>query len=91
MWSASPKVETLYLGDDVEVLDVWGRSAVVEEVMVDGHPRQQIPVGPMPVFVIGADPMLLAFRMGVHLSTNRLDAILGDKQRFECRDHQPVA
>lgn len=89
MWSPTPRIETLYLGDDVSVMDVWGRSTKASEVTRDGRTAQVIPVGPVPVFVLGADPMLLAFRMGVALSTDQLDSLLGEAQTLDVEFTNP--
>lgn len=89
MWSANPGTESLYLGDDISIIDVWGRQTAVPTSTVNGRTVHQIPVGPMPVFVTGVDPMLLAFRMSVRLSRNQLDSLLGQSQNLDVEFTNP--
>lgn len=57
--NATPVRETLYLGDDVHVVDVWGDRLELETV--DG--RQTVAVGPMPRFVVGLNESVSRWRM----------------------------
>ncbi len=82
MWSPTPIVEELFLGDNVQSVDVWGHVRDVPTVEHAGHPAQRIEIGPMPIFVIGADPTLLAFRMSVALGQTQLDSVLGQSQQL---------
>ncbi|MDR1924297.1 MAG: hypothetical protein LBQ66_07980 [Planctomycetaceae bacterium] len=60
---AKPVTETLYLGEEVEVIDVWGRHFVPE---LEGR-NQKIVVGRMPVFVVGLDTNITRMRVGFSL------------------------
>jgi hypothetical protein len=56
VWSEKPTTETLYLGDEVETIDVWGHRSAVPNVTLQNQVRQQIEVGRLPQFVVGLDP-----------------------------------
>ncbi len=62
-WDDRPGVMTLYLGDDVEVRDLFGTR---ETPLVDDA-RMRIPIGPLPRFMVNLDEPLvetiLSFRM----------------------------
>ena len=56
-----PVVETLYLGNEPEMIDVWGRSIVPEQI---GN-SQIIPVTQTPVFITGVNLDVVRFRLGM--------------------------
>ncbi len=80
MWSPSPNVEEMYLGENVKQIDVWGRVTDVPTVMIEGQKRQRIEVGPMPIFLVDVDATLLAFRMSVAIVEKQIDSLLGQRQ-----------
>lgn len=90
MWSDEPREEKLYLGENVQVVDVWGR---VTDSPVDPdpvQPGQRIRVGRVPVFVTGVDPSLLTFRMSVTVSPPQLDSLLGQMQPLSVQFTNPM-
>lgn len=82
LWSAEPTEELAYLGENVRTIDVWGRSKPVPIEVQDGHAVQRLKIGPTPIFVVGADPVVLAFRMSVELDKTKLDSLLGTTQQI---------
>lgn len=86
-WSPEPRSETIYLGDDVSMIDVWGRRKQLP-TMSDG--RQILSTGPLPVFIVGSDPVLLAFRMGVELTDPAIDSIINRTQPFRVEATNPT-
>ena len=80
LWSTVPGKERLFLGEGAKSVDVWGR---VTDLPIDfnGHqPGQVVHTGPVPIFVVGADPSLLRFRMSVDVQPSRLDSLIGRDQ-----------
>ena len=53
-----PVVESLFLGEDTEIIDLWGKRIRAER---DGR-NQVIPVGPMPIFVTGLNADVVRLR-----------------------------
>jgi len=80
MWADELTEELAYFGDGARMVDVWGRVTPLPTVEVRGQLVQRVPVGPEPVFLIGCDPAVLAFRMSVELGSDRLDSPLGRKE-----------
>lgn len=72
-WSDTPRRETLYLGEQVEVENVWGQRQAVESQ----SGRQTIEVGPVPVVVHGLHPAITAWRQSIVLEGHQLPSILG--------------
>lgn len=82
LWSAEPTEELMYLGEHIQSVDVWGKVTNLPIEMAEDQPIQRVQIGPMPIFIIGADPQLLAFRMSVDVQPKQLDSLLGQVQKF---------
>ncbi|MGI9471346.1 MAG: COG1470 family protein [Rubripirellula sp.] len=82
LWSEGPSEERVYFGDGVKMVDVWGNVTSLPVEYDGDQPVQRVPVGRVPVFIIGADPTLLAFRMSVELEQKQLDSLLGQVQNL---------
>jgi hypothetical protein len=80
LWSPVPSEERLFLGDGAKTIDVWGQVRPLKIELDGNQPVQVVPTGPQPIFVVGADPSLLAFRMSVDIQPRRLDSLIGRKQ-----------
>ncbi|TWT54031.1 hypothetical protein Pla22_16660 [Rubripirellula amarantea] len=90
MWSSDPKEEKIYFGENVKMVDVWGRATNLPVQSDPVQPHQKISVGRIPVFIVGADPMLLAFRMSVDVTPEQFDALLGKKQQLKVHFTNPT-
>jgi hypothetical protein len=73
MWRETPAEEVLFLGRDVEQVDLWGR---VTRPRQQGD-RQVIRVGPMPTFVIGINSAVAQWRMALTLEATQLPSVFG--------------
>jgi hypothetical protein len=91
LWSAEPTEELIYLGDDVRAVDVWGQSTELPVEPIGDQPVQRIKIGPMPTFVIGVDPTMLAFRMSVDVKEKQLDSFLGQVQKLSVTFTNPTS
>ena len=90
VWSAEPTEERMYLGEKVQTVDVWGRVKHLRTQVDGNQPYQTLKIGPVPKFVIGADPTLLAFRMSVNLDQRQLDSFLGQAQKLSVSFTNPT-
>lgn len=90
MWAPQPTEESLYLGENIQVVDVWGRARELPNEIQGNQYVQRIPVGPIPTFVTGVDPLLLALRMSVQLAPAQLDSFLGEPQRLSISFGNPT-
>ncbi len=75
VWNERPCEETIYLGDDVYQIDVWGRKT---KPPLDGE-RQVLQVGPTPSFVIGPNRNLCLWRVAMELEKPRIPCLPGIK------------
>jgi hypothetical protein len=82
LWSSEPTQEKIFLGDDVKQVDPWGRVTDLPVIVDPIQPHQSINVGPIPTFITGVDPVLLAFRMSVKTQPDQFDSLLGHQQKL---------
>lgn len=73
VWNKVPTTEKIYLGEDVRIVDVWGRS---ERPGQDEH-RQVIEVSNLPQFVVGLEPSVARWRMNARLIEPNIPSIFG--------------
>lgn len=80
VWNDTPTRETIYLGEDVYVVDVWGRRKRPAEVPEGKFVRQHIEVGRLPIFVTGVDPQIARWRMSFRFERDRIASVFGHEQ-----------
>jgi hypothetical protein len=90
MWADEETEELAYFGDGARMVDVWGRVTPLQTVEIGGQSLQRVRIGPEPVFLIGCDPAVLAFRMSVELGSDRLDSPLGRKEVMDIAFTNPM-
>ena len=76
VWNDTPVQETIFLGTDVQIVDLWGRKKKLQQ---DGF-RQVIPVGREPIFVVDVNPKVARWRMGFNFDNQRLASAFGRAQ-----------
>ncbi|TWU22414.1 hypothetical protein Pla52o_34700 [Novipirellula galeiformis] len=90
LWSPTSCEEQIFLGDDVHVVDIWGRQQPLPIEIIDGQAAQRVKIGPRPIFISGADPTLLAFRMSVNVEQEQVDSLLGQTQPIDVSFTNPT-
>jgi hypothetical protein len=88
LWNETPVNETLYLGDDVRQMTVWGDDSVVPSSQDQGAPVQTVMAGPLPIFLSGLDPAVTRWRLHCAIQPSRLTGAFGGGQvaRLHCRN-----
>ncbi len=76
VWNEVPVEETIFLGDEAYVVDLWGRR---REAKYSGN-RQVIPSGPMPMFIRNVNRDLARLRMSFNFENQKLAGVFGRKQ-----------
>lgn len=77
LWNDVPTVEQMYLGDQLQARDVWGKAIPVRTVQSErGTPEQQVSVGPWPIFVHGVDLNIVRFHQEFELQLKNMDNAL---------------
>ncbi|MEO8271641.1 MAG: hypothetical protein ABI557_18100, partial [Aureliella sp.] len=81
LWNDVPTVEQMYLGDQLQATDVWGKTISVSAVRSQrGTPEQQITAGPWPIFIHGVDLDIVRFHQRFELQVKNLDNALAVAQ-----------
>lgn len=73
VWNEVPTEEVLYLGEEVQQIDIWGRMARPEQV---GH-QQKVNVGVLPTFLTGINEQVCRWRMAVRFEHERMPSVFG--------------
>ncbi|OHB68345.1 MAG: hypothetical protein A2V70_06735 [Planctomycetes bacterium RBG_13_63_9] len=87
VWNDEPTEEVIYLGEDVEQIDLWGRRTTPSE---QGD-RQVIRVGRLPTFVTGVNEAITRWRMGFSFARERIPSIFGVRQQDSLRQQNHFA
>jgi hypothetical protein len=84
LWSNEPTEEIVQLGEDLRVLDVWGRQ---QSPRRDGH-GQAIDVTPLPKFVLGLNAAVAQWGMTVRFTSLNVPSVFGKAHpnRIELRN-----
>ncbi len=83
VWSELPKTEQLYLGENVSIIDMWGRNIPIESKQsARGQDEQSFEVGPWPILVRGVDLRIAKFRMLFNLKSSNLLSAAGRGQEL---------
>ena len=76
VWNEHPAEEVVFLGENVRVFDIWGRSSTPEK-RPQGHVLR---TGPLPVFVTGVSAAVVRWCAEFQLTKTSLPSILGQPQ-----------
>ena len=85
VWNPTPVVETVYLGENVQQLDLWGRVQQKLDPQQKPGQKQQIAVGAMPTFITGVNLPLAQWRMACAFEPSELDSVFGEHQPTKLR------
>ena len=77
VWNEKPTQEILYLGKDVHVVDLWGRTT--SPAQQDN--QQVIEVGPLPTFVSGLSEPIARWRMALRFDQDHIDSIFDSRPK----------
>lgn len=71
LWNQVPRQEVAYLGDEVKIIDVWGRS----EIPVLKDRRHLIEVTQLPKFITGLNGSVARMGMGAKLASTDIPSV----------------
>ena len=83
VWSDQPTREIIYLGEHIQVLDVWGRE---QKAMLD-EGRQVIEVETLPRFVRGVNPHIARWHSAVKFAKRHVPSVFGKSHLNEITIH----
>lgn len=73
VWNREPTQEVIYLGDNIRLVDVWGRATVPSR---QEH-RQIIQVDSLPQFIVGLNPYVAKWRMKANFANDSIPSVIG--------------
>ena len=76
VWNEKPTTETIFLGDEIQQIDLWGRSQVPKKV----EHRQVVEVTSMPTFITGVSQPITRWRRAFSFEKKQLSSIFGRPQ-----------
>ncbi|MBC8352100.1 MAG: hypothetical protein H8E66_08920 [Planctomycetes bacterium] len=82
VWSEEPVDEVIYLGEQVEQVDVWGTKHGLNEIRNGSFVRQQIKVTRLPTFITGVDPLVARWRKQFQFDEDRIASVFGQEQNL---------
>lgn len=85
VWNPKPTVETMYFGEDLRQIDLWGRETIPPEESDAGHSRHRISVGPVPTFVTGLNATVAGFKMAARFENPFVESIFSREQTIHLR------
>jgi hypothetical protein len=71
VWNRTPTQEVLFLGHDVQQIDVWGGA----KTPAQEDEQQVIDVGPVPTFVLGVSEPVVRWRMALRFEQDHVESI----------------
>ncbi len=84
LWRDTPGTESLYLGEEIRQLDLWGRERkpVTKQANEQGdeRPETTVEVGPEPTFLLGLDEGLTRWQIRAKFETTHLESVFGRQQ-----------
>jgi len=92
VWNEKPTEEVLYLGDEVQITDIWGRITDLSRSEDSREYKQTISAGPLPVFVTGLSEPVMRMRMSFRFQRDRLPSVFGKRhtQALMVKNYFPI-
>lgn len=85
VWNETPTTETLYLGEDVGQIDLWGHETPVMRTDTPAGPKHHLEVTAVPTFVVGLHPAITKWRLDCGFQRDRLQSVFGHAQNCVVR------
>jgi hypothetical protein len=85
VWAERPTTEHVFLGDDVEQIDVWGRATKPERRDQDGRPLHELRIGTLPTFITGLSEAVARWQAAVAFENPQLSSVAGREQLVTLR------
>lgn len=89
MWNDQPTTERVFLGNEVQQLDLRGRQSTPRTIQHQGLPAQEIETGALPIFIVGVDEMVARWRITADFANRRLASVFGKEQNVELKVVNP--
>ncbi len=85
VWADRPAIERVFLGEEVEQIDVWGRGTKPEIDRQDGRLVHVVKIGTMPTFITGLSESVARWQSAVAFENPQLSSVTGREQLLVLR------
>ncbi|MCS7303976.1 MAG: NEW3 domain-containing protein [Thermoguttaceae bacterium] len=86
LWNDRPTEEQLYLGEQVQQVDLWGRTEPLPKKAYQHHLHARA----LPVLLRGLDPLVAQWRIHCQIATTRIPSLFGRPHRNHLKMHNPL-
>ena len=80
VWGDKPATERVFLGDEVEQIDVWGRATRPALDKQDGRTLHVLPIDTLPTFITGLSEAVARWQSAVAFENPQLSSVTGREQ-----------
>jgi hypothetical protein len=80
VWGERPATEYVFLGDEVEQIDVWGRGTKPVLRQQDGRQLHELHIGTLPTFVTGLSEAVARWQAALAFVNPQLSSVAGREQ-----------
>jgi hypothetical protein len=80
VWSDRPTTERIFLGDNVEQIDVWGRGTKPAQREQDGQLLHELEIGTLPTFITGLSEGVARWQAALAFENPQLSSVAGREQ-----------
>ena len=80
VWSDEPTSEWMFVGDDIEQIDLWGRSTRPKLALHEGQTQHQVEVGHSPTFITGLSDSVARWQSALKFEDPQLASVFGREQ-----------
>lgn len=85
VWNDKPTVETMYFGEELRQIDLWGRETTPPTAAEASHPQQRLSVSTLPTFVTGLNENIARFKLAAQFEGSHVDSIFTREQTLYLR------
>ena len=80
VWNDRPTEEMIFIGDEIEQIDLWGRSERPRQVTEGDQSHHVLEVGPLPIFITGISEAVARWQIGLSFEDTQLASLFGREQ-----------
>jgi hypothetical protein len=85
VWNDKPAEETMYFGENLRQIDLWGHESTPPATPVAGRLQHRISVTTVPTFVSGLNENIIRFKLAAQFESLKLDSVFNREQKIYLR------
>ncbi|MFN0021294.1 MAG: hypothetical protein ACKVP0_23845 [Pirellulaceae bacterium] len=85
VWNDQPIEETMYFGEELKQIDLWGHETTLLNEADADHPRHRIQVDRLPTFITGLNVTVARFKLAAQFETPQVESSFSREQTIYLR------